>query len=430
MSAFSLVAIPNASYFTEYLKGELMKDSENTSNRITYYLLLIVSAGLIAAFLYGVRTVLVAPVTFVALVVLLWQYREHSAVTTILRVMTGIFLVYMMVVLKPLIPVVVISALLLVLLRPPVEWMVHKGVPRAIAVVLMMGGAFLVIAAIVAMIVPAIVDQSQLFINLLPIYYDRIQTKIVGDWIPYLQSIPFLSGIDFSVWREKLPQVAQRALQAIANTSGTLAKTTGNTISQILNLFLIPIIVLYMLLDKRTIIERTLQLIPTDKAKPWRDRSDHVIRILSRWLRGQIFVSVCDGVMIGIGLAIIGIDYALTIGMMTIVLSFIPYIGLITSFAISILLALSGGGGLSTIIGVVIVYIVVQVVEGYVVVPKVMGRAVGLSDLTTIIALTIGAHLFGLIGMLFAVPVTAISWVLVREWWASRNGEETSEARE
>ena len=407
-----------------------MNDSDNEPTRTSHYLLLLAAAGLLASFLYGARAVLVAPIAFVALVALLWQYRDQTAVATILRVMTGIFLVYLVVLLKPLLPVVVISALLLVLLRDPVEWLVRKRMSRGLAVALVMGGAFLIIIAIVAMIVPAIIEQSQLFVTLLPTYYDRIQSKIVLEWIPYLQSLPFLSTVDFSVWREKLPQVAQRALQAIANTGGTLAKTTGDTISQLLNLFLIPIIVLYLLLDKRTLLDRALHILPPEQAKPWRKRGDHVAAILSRWLRGQIAVSVCDGVLIGIGLGVVGVNYALTIGILTILLSFIPYIGLITSFAISILLALSGGGGFGTMIGVVVVFVVVQFIEGNFIAPKIMGRAVGLSDLTTIVALTIGAHLFGLIGMVFAVPVTAIAVVMAREWWATRMKEEIREAGE
>ncbi len=390
------------------------------SSQTTNTFLIVAGSILFAVFLYSIRSVLIAPIMYVAILALLWQYQSNRIITTVIYVTTGLFAAYLIVELKTLIPAAVVSTLLIVLLRGPVEWLVKRNIRRNYAVLIVMAVSFAFLSLVLIMVIPALVEQSRILVILLPTYYDRLHHLIVTDWLPALQSIPFLKQVDLASIQDKLPEIAQRALRVVSQTGMALVASSGNVLGQLVNLFLVPIIVLYLLLDEKSLIDSIAKILPSEQSKNWQARGKHISTILGKWLKGQIMVSTINGTLIGIGLAIIGENYALMLGTITVFLCFIPYIGLLTSFSLAVLIALTGGAGFSFIMLIALVYIVVQLVESNLITPRVMGKAVGLSDLVTIIAIAIGAELFGFFGIIFAVPVTAIAVVFIREWWSTR----------
>ena len=406
------------------------KDFDNIPLWLNAAILMIAGVGLLAMFLYGVRTILAVPIAYGAILTLLWQYRKLPAVVSVLRVVTGLLLVYVFWLLKPLLPAAIISILLVVLLHAPVNALCRRGLKRTVAAPLVLVLAITLLGLLFAAILPAVFEQTEVFARLLPIYYERIQIKLTTEWLPYMQSLPFLNEFDFTVWKDKLPQLAQKALNQFANAGDTLVKQTGNIVNQLLNMLLVPIVVLYLLLDKRTIPQRLFSQFQEPAKSKWLSYGERVGDILSRWLRGQLLVAVFIGSATGIGLAIIGVNYSLTIAVLTMLLAFVPYVGLILSLLIATLIGLTGGSGFFIVVKILIVYGIIQMIEGNFVTPKIMGKAVGMSDLTTMIALAIGAQLFGLFGMVFAVPVTAIGTVLFREWWNAEYGKDSNVERD
>ncbi|MDK9698576.1 MAG: AI-2E family transporter [bacterium] len=393
----------------------------DSSDKLPYWLnaaiLTIAGAGLFAAFLYGLRSILGVPISYMALLILLWPYRSYAAVVSILRTVTVLFLIYVVWLIKPLFPTAIISILLVVVLRAPVNALCRRGIKRGIAAPFVLVSTISLLGIILAIILPAIFDQTEIFAKLLPVYYERIHTKLLEEWLPYLQSIPLLQQFDFELFKEKLPQLAQKALLQFANLGEILVKQTGNIVNQLLNLLLVPIVTLYLLLDSRTISQRLFAQLPEPTKSSWMAYGERVSEILSRWLRGQLLIAAFIGSATGIGLAIIGVNYALTIAVLTMLLAFVPYIGILLSLILAILLGLTGGGGLFVIVKIVVLYGIIQFLEGNFLTPRIMGKAVGMSDLMTMITLAIGAQLFGLFGLIFAVPVTAIGTILFREWW-------------
>jgi predicted PurR-regulated permease PerM len=145
--------------------------------------------------------------------------------------------------------------------------------------------------------------------------------------------------------------------------------------------------------------------------------------ILGRYFRGAVIVAVIQGTISGTVLWIAGVDYALVLGIMTGVLNFIPYLGLVVSLIVASLVATISGGAVATkVIVVVVLYLSQKLLEATVLGPRIIGGQVGLHPVLLILCLLVFGALFGFVGLLIAVPVTALIVVFVREWRERRDG--------
>ena len=137
-------------------------------------------------------------------------------------------------------------------------------------------------------------------------------------------------------------------------------------------------------------------------------------RTLSGFIRGQASVCLVLAVFYAVGLSLTGIDLGVLIGLLTGILSFIPYFGFLTGVVLSVLLGLAQGAGWGVWIGLLIVFSLGQVLESYILTPKLVGDKVGLHPVWVIFALLAGGALFGFVGILVAVPFAAVIGVLLR----------------
>jgi predicted PurR-regulated permease PerM len=127
--------------------------------------------------------------------------------------------------------------------------------------------------------------------------------------------------------------------------------------------------------------------------------------VLSGYIRGQLLVAAILSLLYGIGLAVVGLRFGFAIGFLAGWLSVIPYVGFSFGFLTSMMIGIANYQGVGQLMGVVAVFLVVQGLEGTVITPKLVGNKVGLSALATMLSLIIGGNLFGLVGMLIAIPV-------------------------
>ena len=175
-----------------------------------------------------------------------------------------------------------------------------------------------------------------------------------------------------------------------------------------LNFFLVPLFFFYLINDFEKIIDGVKSMIPPSLRPKVSAYIDITNRVLSGYIRGQILVAIILAFLYGIGLSLVGIKFGFLVGFVSGLLSIIPYAGFSIGFAKSLIIGLAYEQGLSKLIGVVVVFTIVQALEGTVITPRLVGDKVGLSALTTILALIIGGNLFGLIGMLIAIPAAAV----------------------
>lgn len=259
------------------------------------------------------------------------------------------------------------------------------------------------VGLIVAMVVTPLVRETEGFLAHLPENIAGIDT-----WLATLQArytwLPDLAGVV-----RGLPQELGRLGTYFGPAAGVAFRLLGG-VATVITVFFLSF---YMLVEGAAIKAGMLALFP-------RTTQPQVARVLERlgfkfggWLRGQLLLSAIIGVAAGGGMAVIGMPYAILLGIYAGIVEFIPMIGPTLSAIPAVFLALFQGWW--TVALTIGWYTLIQQIEGNFLVPRVMRRAVGLSPLLTILALIIGGKLLGLVGALIAVPVAAAMQVLVGE---------------
>jgi Predicted permease len=181
-----------------------------------------------------------------------------------------------------------------------------------------------------------------------------------------------------------------------------------NWLIAILNLFLIPVFFFYVINDFEQIINEIKSYIP-DFILPKLTHYIHLINdVLHGYIRGQLMVALILAGLYATGLSIVGLKFGILIGIISGLISVIPYAGFTLGFLAAIVTGLANNTGLGPIFGIVTVFTIVQLLEGFVITPKLVGNKVGLSSFATMLALIIGGNLLGLFGMLIAIPAAAI----------------------
>jgi len=243
-------------------------------------------------------------------------------------------------------------------------------------------------------------------------------------WITWFQTTakPWLEG-HFGISPDVLDtQKIIDMLQEHWSEAGGFAKTVLTQVSKsgltlvgwILNIVMVPVVAFYLLRDWDILVERIHALVPRSiepiVARLSRESDD----VLGAFLRGQLSVMVALGVFYGVGLSLVGLSVGPLIGMIAGLISFVPYLGAITGVVMAVIAALVQYHDWAHVVFVLIVFAVGQTLEGYVLVPKLVGDRIGLHPVAVIFAVLAGGELFGFLGVLLALPVASVVMVLLR----------------
>jgi len=227
----------------------------------------------------------------------------------------------------------------------------------------------------------------------------------------------YLDAGRFGLTPERIEQVRQAVLDFLASetvSSGALAGATI-AIEVIAGIFLGLVVLFFMLKDGALIwdfLVRPFSARERDRAHRIGDRA---VEVLGGYVRGTAVVALVDAVVIGIALAILGVPLALPLATIVFLGAFIPLVGATVAGTLAALVALVANGPVTALI-VVAVVIAVNQLEGDLLAPLVLGRAVRLHPLAILLALTAGTIVGGIVGALLAVPLAAVAWTVVREW--------------
>jgi len=196
----------------------------------------------------------------------------------------------------------------------------------------------------------------------------------------------------------------------------------SSAVLQIINIIIIPFLFFYLLTDLRRVKQVFIDALPDSSREKTSKVLQTIDELLGQYLRGAIIVALIQGTISSIVLALLGVNYPLVLGIMTAVLNFIPYVGLITSLVVACIVALfSGDPVLAKVIGVVILYLSQKLLEATVLGPKIVGAKVGLHPVLLILCLLVFGFFLGFVGMLIAVPATALMIAFYNEWQGARN---------
>ncbi|GMQ99924.1 MAG: AI-2E family transporter [Zetaproteobacteria bacterium] len=309
-----------------------------------------------------------------------------------------------------------IAWLLAYLLVPLVTWLNTHGIKRDWATLAVFLFGLIGIVLSVILLAPPLITQIVHFIHALPDAVLRLKEQ----WAPWIQThlgLDIADEIDrWSLWLRG--QAKGLDLESISPWAHWGLSAVSSVFGAILGLFkiiLIPLFAFYLLHDWDKIGRMMHDRLPHQSREMVLRLVNEIDAIISAFLRGQFTVCLILAGFYSIGLFIAGIPFALAIGLVSGLLAFIPYVGLITGFCAAALMSLWNFGVDQHLLSVLIVFGVVHMLEAFYLAPKVLGDKLGLHPLVILLALTIAADRFGFAGVLLAVPVTAAGTVLVRE---------------
>jgi predicted PurR-regulated permease PerM len=299
-------------------------------------------------------------------------------------------------------------------LDPVAVRMTQVGTPRWLAAVLLVMGLLTAMLTFALLLYPIILSQLGLLLERVPEYVVEVQAWANGTLSHLQQHL----GPDF-VDNKLREIVSAHAGAMIPFAVGALTRVIGGgfaIVNALTLLVVTPIAAFYLLRDWPRLVAKADRLIPLRYAGIIRAQVHEVDRILSAWLRGQLLCCLMLAAFYAIGLTVVGLDLGLIVGLTAGLLSFIPYVGTITGAVTSVGLALAQFPNWHGVSFVVAVFLLGQILEGYVIYPRLLGNRVELHDVLVIFALLAGGAAFGFLGVLLAVPVTAALGVLARFW--------------
>ncbi len=314
--------------------------------------------------------------------------------------------------LGPVLAPFVAAALFAYLFNPLVERLERRGVGRALSVSLLFLVLTLALVGIVLVLIPFMERQVANFLEQLPRWTEWAQTR-AAPWIEQRFGIS-LGTFDTS---NIVPMLQSHWKEAGGFATTVVAKVSKSgfaIIGWIINLVIVPVAAFYLLRDWNIVVDRVHALIP-------RSIEPTVVRLaresddtLGGFLRGQLSVMIVLGVIYGIGLWAVGISVGPLIGMIAGLISFVPYLGAIVGVGMGIIAALVQYQDGFHVMLVLIVFAVGQTLEGYVLVPKLVGDKIGMHPVAVMFAILAGGELFGFVGVLLALPIAAVVMVLLR----------------
>lgn len=326
-----------------------------------------------------------------------------------------VLLIFALVVFQPILLPFAVGLILAFILDPTADRLQRLGLSRAMSVAVIFSGLFLTIALILLLVVPLLAQQLSDFAQSLP---------------GIMKSLQDFTTEQMARLRDALgPQMAER-LKFIPNPFDTFIRDAAVSLAAFMNsiwvggqavfdavslLIITPIVACYLLFDWDRMVATVDKLLPRRDAPRVRNMAREINLVLASYLRGQGLICVILGLIYSAGLAAIGLNFALLIGLMSGLISFVPYVGNIIGLGTALLIAFAQfGPDLNHLLLVVIVYGIGQLVDGYILQPRLLGHAVGIHPVWLIFALYAFGLLFGFAGILLAVPMAACLGVLLR----------------
>jgi predicted PurR-regulated permease PerM len=303
------------------------------------------------------------------------------------------------------------SLALAYLLAPVVAWFERRGWSRSSSVLLTISGGTMILILILIFILPGFWGQ-------LVKTYDQARS-LVGDQSrvqSLLKTVEHISPPVYKFLQKKIEKPGEFDLfdRVFSMAGQWLQKGLFSLVdvtASMLDLLLIPFFVYYLLADYSAMRARLDRLIPPRHRAVASTLISRINFVISSYVRSQLVIALVMGVLYAIGFAIARVPLGLSIGLLSGLLNFIPYLGTLTGLTLSVSFVALDGGGVARILGVVVVFIVVQSVEGYYLTPKLLGGRLDLHPMWVLVGLMIGGSLFGILGIILAVPVIAIAKV-------------------
>lgn len=321
----------------------------------------------------------------------------------------------LVVALAPILSPFVTALLLAYISNPLIDQLQRLKLSRMQSVVLTFLLLTLVLAALAFLLLPMLLSQVDQLIQLIPRIYGWLKEVAA----PYLEAQLGIELIELD-WLQLGQQVDWGATGDIVRSLMVNLTTSSFAVISLLgNLVLIPVVTFYLLRDWQSLLARVADLIPRYYVNAVTSVVRECHETLGAFLRGQLLVMLAQAVIYALGLTLVGLDLGLLIGILAGLASIVPYLGSIFGIGAGLAAAFFQFGDLFSLLLVIAVFAVGQTLEAIFLTPKLVGDRIGLHPVAVIFAVLAGGQLFGFVGVLLALPTTAVIMVLVRR--ADRN---------
>ncbi|WEN14690.1 AI-2E family transporter [Rhodanobacter sp. AS-Z3] len=268
------------------------------------------------------------------------------------------------------------------------------------------------VVGVLLLLIPLIARQVENLVSNLPRYGDWAQNT-AWPWLQarlHLDPHTFDSDRMLSAIKEHIGSIGGVATVVI----GKVSRSGVGIAMWLTNLVLIPVVAFYLLRDWDRLVAKVDGMLPRSIQPTIAHLASESDKILGAFVRGQMLVMLALGTFYGVGLGLVGLSVGLLIGLVAGLLSFVPYLGFIIGFVAAIIAALVQYGDWTHVLLVCGVFAVGQLLEGYVLVPKLVGDKIGLHPVAVMFAVLAGGYLFGFLGVLLALPAASVIMVLLR----------------
>jgi len=312
-----------------------------------------------------------------------------STIFRVIIILLGFIFLYLI---RDILLLVFIAIVIAAAINGPVSWLQTRRVPRLLGVIFVYLFLLLVLALMTTLIFPPLAEQIKQLATYFPDFLSKSGIGLRQWWFDYS------AGANF---QDILGQLSEKITQATRGVFSTIIDLFGGIFSA----FVVLVISFYLTLQEKGIKKFLVSLTPSEHQYYLSDLIERIQVKIGSWLRAQVLLMAIIGLLTFLGLYFLGIKYALTLGLLAGLLEIIPYLGPILAAIPAVILGFFQSPWLALLVAVL--YIVIQQLENYIIVPQVMKRSVGLNPIVIIIVMLIGAKLAGILGIILSVPLTA-----------------------
>ena len=317
-----------------------------------------------------------------------------------------IILVYVLNRLKWLFIYFSIALMLAYFFEPLYKYLINKKAPKILAIIIIIAIIIGLLILTIFFVIPSIINQLNILYSEIPKFIEKYQTIILS-LKPQLSK--FINPTDVATLiKESLYELQKNAL----GFSQEIIIYLSNIVSSIsFGIVIVPLILFYILRDILIFKENLYTFVSKKKKEEFKEVIEEIDHILSGFIRGRIIICIIVGALIGIGLYVLNLKFALIIGIVSGAFNFIPYLGPIIGVVLALIFALGKPWWILLII--LGLFVLVNQIESVFLEPNILGKGLGLHPLTVILAILVCGQLLGILGVLVAVPLAAILKVLM-----------------
>jgi predicted PurR-regulated permease PerM len=315
---------------------------------------------------------------------------------------------YLMYTLRSILTPLFLAFAIAYMLDPIIDRFETWKIPRPAGIAIVLLGLIGALATFIALVLPVVASDVATVASELP---SKIST-LIASADPWLTAHGIKVPHTTTEWMERLGANANSvASSMLAPAGGILSAVVAggfSVVGSVVAALIVPVLAIYLLNDFDRITSAVRGHLPRRYRRVITEYAREIDASLSHFLRGQLTVMAIMAVLYGTSYAILGVRLALPIGLISGILSFIPYLGSAFALSSGLLMSLLGGFNPGQLFGVVVAYTIVQTLEGFVIAPRIMGKTVGVPEMWVLIALFVGGEIFGFLGVLLAVPAAAV----------------------